>query len=165
MKLPSINLNENELADFDQAIRKEWLVTNGLGGYAASTALGINTRKYHGLLVAALHPPVDRTVCLSKLDEEVCVGNDIFCLGANEFIGVIHPHGYRFLKEFWVSPFPTYLYETEKIEVRKTIFMPYERNAAVAVYHVKNSGVVDSKIKVYPAMSVSYTHLRAHETD
>jgi predicted glycogen debranching enzyme len=105
------------------------------------------------LLVAALHPPVDRTVCLSKLDEEVCVGNNIFSLGTNEFIGVIQPHGYRFLKEFSVSPFPTYLYETEKIEVRKTIFMPYERNAAVAVYHVRNSGGVDSKIKVYPMMS------------
>jgi len=158
MKLPSINLNENELADFDQAIQKEWLVTNGLGGYAASTALGINTRKYHGLLVAALHPPGDRTVCLSKLDEEICVGNDIFCLGANEFIGVIHPHGYLFLNEFWVSPFPTYRYEAEKIEVRKTIFMPYERNAAVVIYHVKNSGVEDTKIKVYPAMSCRHFH-------
>jgi predicted glycogen debranching enzyme len=158
MKLPSISLNENELADFGQAMRKEWLVTNGLGGYAASTALGINTRKYHGLLVAALNPPVDRTVCLSKLDEEVCVGKDIFSLGANEFIGAIHPQGFRFLKRFWVSPFPTYLYEAEKIEVRKTIFMPYERNATVAVYHVRNLGMVDSKIKIYPLMSCRHFH-------
>jgi predicted glycogen debranching enzyme len=158
MQLPSVNLIENELADFDHAIQKEWLVTNGLGGYAASTALGINTRKYHGLLVAALHPPVDRTVCLSKLDEEIYVGNDIFSLGANEFIGVIHPQGYRFLKEFSVSPFPTYLYEAEKIEVRKTIFMPHERNATVAVYQVRNSGKVGSKIKVYPMMSCRHFH-------
>jgi len=153
MTLPSIKLSENQLADFDQAIRKEWLVTNGLGGYAASTALSINTRKYHGLLVAALHPPGDRTVCLEKLDEEVFVGNDIFSLGANEFIDIIQPQGYRFLKEFNISPFPTYLYKTENIEVKKTILMPYERNAVVAIYHVKNSGKMDSKMKVYPLMS------------
>ena len=153
MALPSIKLNENQLADFHQAIRKEWIVTNGLGSYAASTALSINTRKYHGLLVAALHPPGDRTVCLAKLDEEVFVGNDIFSLGANEFIDVIQPQGYRFLKEFSVSPFPTYLYKTENIEIKKTIFMPHERNAVVAVYHVKNSGGMDSKMKVYPLMS------------
>ncbi len=153
MTLPSIKLDENQLADFDQAIRKEWLVTNGLGSYAASTALSINTRKYHGLLVAALHPPGDRTVCLAKLDEEVFIGNDIFSLGANEFIDAIQPQGYRFLKEFSISPFPTYLYKTENIEVRKTIFMPHERNAVVAVYHVKNSGDMDSKMKIYPVMS------------
>jgi predicted glycogen debranching enzyme len=153
MTLPSIKLDENQLTDFDQAIQREWLVTNGLGSYAASTALGINTRKYHGLLVAALHPPGDRTVCLAKLDEEVFVGNDIFSLGANEFIDLIQPQGYRFLKEFSVSPFPSYIYKTENIEVKKTIFMPYERNAVVAIYHVKNLGKMDSKMKVYPVMS------------
>ena len=153
MTLPSIKLNENQLADFDQAIRREWLVTNGLGSYAASTALSVNTRKYHGLLVAALHPPGDRTVCLAKLDEELIVGNDIFNLGANEFINVIQPQGYHFLKEVSISPFPTFLYKIENIEVKKTIFMPYERNAVVAVYHVKNSGGMDSKMKVYPLMN------------
>lgn len=153
MTLPSIKINENQLADFDRAIQKEWLVTNGLGSYAASTALSVNTRKYHGLLVAALHPPGDRTVCLVKLDEEIFVGNEIFSLGANEFIDGIQPQGYRFLKEFNISPFPTYLYKTENIEVRKTIFIPHERNAVVALYHVKNSGGMDSKLKVYPVMS------------
>jgi predicted glycogen debranching enzyme len=153
MSLPSIKLNENQLADFDQAIQKEWIVTNGLGSYAASTALSINTRKYHGLLVAAMQPPVDRTVCLAKLDEELTIDNDIFNLGANEFINEIQPQGYQFLKEFSISPFPTYLYKTKNIEVKKTIFMPFERNAVVAVYNVKNSGTRDSKMKVYPLMS------------
>lgn len=92
------------------------------------------------MLVAALHPPGDRTVCLAKLDEELIVGNDIFNIGANEFINVIQPQGYHFLKEFSISPFPTSLYKTENIEGKKIIFMPYERNAVVAVYHVKNSG-------------------------
>jgi predicted glycogen debranching enzyme len=153
MMLPSIKLKKNQLDDFDQAIRKEWIITNGLGSYAASTSLSINTRKYHGLLVAALHPPVDRTVCLVKLDEELNDDNSIFNLGANEFINVIQPQGYHFLKEFSITPFPTYLYKTQNIEVKKTIFMPFERNAVVAVYNVKNSGKTDSKMKVYPLMS------------
>src|SRR5665647_1477449 len=106
MTLPSIKLDENQLTDFDQAIQREWLVTNGLGSYAASTALGINTRKYHGLLVAALHPPGDRTVCLAKLDDEVFIGNDIFSLEANEFIDAIQPQGYMYLTDFSISPSP-----------------------------------------------------------
>ena len=85
MKLPAITFNQETLSRFGEVMRKEWLITNGLGGYASSTVLGINTRKYHGLLVAALHPPGDRTVCVSKLDEDVFVGNDVYRLGANEF--------------------------------------------------------------------------------
>ncbi len=87
MKLPVINLSGEELSSFNNAIEKEWLVTNGLGGYASSTILGVNTRKYHGLLVAALHPPGDRTVCLAKLDEDVILGDEVFRLGLNEFQG------------------------------------------------------------------------------
>src|SRR5208283_4522507 len=98
MKLPSLDFNREELSHFGEALGKEWLITNGLGGYASSTVLGVNTRKYHGLLVAALHPPGDRTVCVSKLDEDVFVGNDVYRLGANEFHNVIYPQGYKSLK-------------------------------------------------------------------
>ena len=96
MKLPAISLNGQELSHFEEAIKKEWLITNGLGGYASSTVLGVNTRKYHGLLVAALHPPGDRTVCLSKLDEDIIVGDDVFRLGTNEFQGTVSSQRARF---------------------------------------------------------------------
>src|SRR5208337_818219 len=108
MRLPSISLNREMLSRFEDAIQKEWLITNGLGGYASSTVLGSNTRKYHGLLVAALHPPGDRTVCVSKLDEDLYVGNDVYRLGANEFHDAISPQGYKFLKAFSAAPFPAY---------------------------------------------------------
>lgn len=100
MKLPTINLNGKEFSGLDEALRTEWLLTNGLGGYASSTILGMNTRKYHGLLVAALHPPGDRTVCLAKLDEDAIVGNHVYPFNANEFQDKIYPQGYRFLKFF-----------------------------------------------------------------
>ena len=81
MNLPAITFPKEALSRFGEVIEKEWLITNGLGSYASSTVLGINTRKYHGLLVAALDPPGNRTVCLSKLDEDVLVGDDCLQVG------------------------------------------------------------------------------------
>ena len=71
MKLPSITFSQEYFSEFENAVKNEWLITNGLGGYASSTVLGLNTRKYHALLVAALRPPGERTVILSKLDEDL----------------------------------------------------------------------------------------------
>jgi len=153
MKLPSITLSIEKLSNFEEAIRKEWIVTNGLGGYASSTVLGINTRKYHGLLVAAFHPPRDRRVCLAKLDEEISIGNNVYPLGSNEFQNGIFPQGYLFLKEFSISPFPKYVYTLQGIEVRKTIFMPYEKNAVITVYNVLNKSGFEVKIRVFPLMN------------
>ncbi|MGA7733640.1 MAG: glycogen debranching enzyme N-terminal domain-containing protein, partial [Chloroflexia bacterium] len=59
--------------DLDQSLNKDWLVTNGIGGYASSTVPGVNTRRYHGLLVAALRPPVERTVLLNNIDEDIYI--------------------------------------------------------------------------------------------
>jgi len=79
---------------------KEWLETNGLGGFASSTIVGMNTRRYHGLLVAATKPPVGRLVMLSKLEETVVLGGQAFELGANRYPGATHPQGFQWLKEF-----------------------------------------------------------------
>jgi predicted glycogen debranching enzyme len=67
--------------------QKEWLVTNGLGGYASSTLSFMNTRKYHGLLVASMEPPVDRMVLLSALDEEILINNVTYSLPAIDIPG------------------------------------------------------------------------------
>jgi predicted glycogen debranching enzyme len=158
MNLPAITVPEQALSRFDQCIRKEWLVTNGLGGYASSTVMSVNTRKYHGLLVAALHPPGDRTVCLAKLDEEASVDKNIYPLGANEFQSKIFPQGYLSLKEFKVSPFPRYLYSLENATVEKTIFMPKERNATVVIYNLTNNSDSETKLKIYPLLSCRHFH-------
>jgi predicted glycogen debranching enzyme len=158
MKLPAINITRETLLRFDEAVRKEWLVTNGVGGYAASTVLGVNTRKYHGLLVAALHPPGDRTVCLAKLDEEVFVGENIYPLGSNEFHDKIFPQGYLFLKEFSLNPLPTYVYKVQNVRVRKTIFIPKEKNAVAVAYKVLNNNAFEAKIRVFPLLSCRHFH-------
>ncbi len=158
MKLPTITIKQGAFGHFDEAIRSEWLVTNGFGGYASSSILGVNTRKYHGLLVAALHPPGDRTVCLAKLDEEVLVGSNSYPLGTNEFQDKIFPQGHVYLKEFALDPFPSFVYEVRDIEVQKTVFMPKEKNAVVVKYKVLNQGRAEAKIRVYPLLTCRHFH-------
>ena len=158
MKTPAINLNKKELSHFKEAIQKEWLLTNGLGGYASSTVLGVNTRKYHGLLVAALHPPGNRTVCLSKLDEDVIAGNSIFRLGTNEFQDTLFPKGYLFLKEFSVAPFPRYVYSAGDVRVEKTVFMPRGKNAVATIYRLVNESGSEVKVHVYPLLTCRHFH-------
>jgi len=158
MKLPSISLGVECLSRFENAIQKEWVIANGLGGYASSTVLGINTRKYHGLLVAALNPPGDRRVCLAKLDEEINIENNIYPLGANEFQNGIFPQGHLFLKEFSISPLPKYAYSVQKIEVEKAIFMPCEKNAAITIYKILNKSSFDVKIQIFPLINCRHIH-------
>jgi predicted glycogen debranching enzyme len=158
MKLPVLSLSPEMLSHFENAIQKEWIITNGLGGYASSTVLGINTRKYHGLLVAAFHPPGDRRVCLAKLDEEINIGNNIYPLGANEFQNGVFPQGHMFLKEFSISPFPKYAYTVQDVQVQKTIFMPYEKNSVIAIYKILNKSSFDLKIRVFPLINGRHFH-------
>jgi predicted glycogen debranching enzyme len=153
MKTQIMNFNKETLSDFGKAIRKEWIITNGLGGYASSTILGINTRKYHGLLIGALRPPGDRRVCLSKLDEEVSIQNNTYPLGANEFQTGIFPKGYDLLQEFSLSPFPKYVYAVQNVVVHKTIFMPHEKNVTITLYRILNKNDFDVGIRVFPLMN------------
>src|SRR5690349_25074926 len=90
----------------DIAGRREWLETNGIGGFASSTIVGMNTRRYHGLLVAATQPPVGRMVLLSKVEETLVVDRRPFELSCNRYPGVIHPRGDLFLKQFRPGPYP-----------------------------------------------------------
>ena len=94
--------------NIEAALQREWLETNGLGGFASSTILGLNTRRYHSLLTAATKPPVGRLVLLAKLEETLIVDGQRFELSANQYPGVIHPQGHVYVKDFRQEPFPTF---------------------------------------------------------
>src|SRR5438477_1704322 len=96
--------------DFARSSRLEWLQTNGAGGFAMGTAAGANTRRYHGLLVASLRPPVDRHVLLARLDETV-PGEPPVELATNQYPGALSPTGYQRLVEFRLDPFPTWVFD------------------------------------------------------
>jgi predicted glycogen debranching enzyme len=158
MKLPLINVERAVFSNFEKAIQKEWLVTNGLGGYASSTVLSLNTRKYHGLLVAALHPPGDRRVLLTKLDEEISLDDIVWRLGVNEFNNAMFPEGHRFLDKVSMSPFPTFHYVACYVDVFKRIFMPHEKNAVVTLYNVSNRNDEDVNVRVFPLLNSRSFH-------
>ena len=94
-----IGADRGGLGDLDRCARREWLVTNGIGGFASSTSALQNTRRYHGLLIAALRPSAARVVLVSKLDAAVRYAGVSVDLATNEYAdGTIYPHGYRYLE-------------------------------------------------------------------
>ena len=122
--------------DFDQALSREWLETNGLGGWASSTLSGAHSRRYHGLLVAATRPPVDRQVLLSKLDETIIVGEQRYELGCNQYPGAVQPQGYQHLTQFRRDLFPEFTYEVGGVRLRKTIAALAGENTTLIQYEV-----------------------------
>ena len=143
----------------DELVRKEWLETNGLGGYASSTTAGINTRRYHGLLVAALRPPVERYVLLSRLEETLVVGGERFDLAANYYPGAVHPEGWRYLREFRAQPFPTFFYSAGGVEVEKRIFMPHGENTVVVEWDIRGG---EATLEVRPLIAFRDYHSTTH---
>src|SRR6266404_3246722 len=125
--------------NLEVASGREWLETNGIGGYASSTIIGLNTRRYHGLLVAATKPPVGRMVLLSKMEEALVVDGRRFELSCNRYPGVVHPQGHLYLKEFRQDPFPVFVYEVGGIELEKSVFMVHGENTTVIQYELRGS--------------------------
>lgn len=124
---------------YEEYSSKEWLITNGLGGYASSTVVGANTRRYHGLLVATFNPPTDRRVLVSKVEETVHVNGESYALSTNRYPGVIHPQGFQYLQSFERAPLPKATFAiNDNVTIHKTIFMPQGKNATIIEY--ENAG-------------------------
>src|ERR1044071_4500809 len=132
-----LSKDKNVLRNFPEAIHYEWLETNGLGGWAGSSLTGANTRRYHGLLVAAIKPPAERVVLLSKLDETTIIRNQRIELASNIYEdGTIHPAGHHYLSSFSKDLFPTWIYEAEGIVLTKRIGMIHGENTVAIIYDV-----------------------------
>lgn len=121
---------------WEDVFAQEWLETNGVGGFASSTVSGAHSRRYHGLLVAALNPPVNRVVLLSKLEEALLVKNETFLLSANQFPGAIFPQGYIHLTEFSRGLFPVFCYDAGGVKLKKTVAAIHGENTTVVLYEV-----------------------------
>ena len=162
---PHIYFGPDSLSRFDGAIKFEWILTNGLGGYASSTVLNVNTRKFHGLLFVAFNPPVSRHLLLSKVDEEVWVGKNRYPLGSNQFRDVIYPEGYHRLKGFEMNPFPTFYYQVEGIFLKKEVFVPHRRNMVVIIYDVFNSLKEAAELRIYPLINMRHFYRTTRRGD
>jgi len=165
-----IRFGQDVCGDLDAALRREWLETNGLGGFASSTIVGLNTRRYHGLLVAATQPPVGRYVLLSKLEETLLLDGRAFDLSANRYPSVVHPQGFRYLKQFRLDPFPIFAYEIDGVEIEKTVFMVQGENSTIVRYQLGNksgSKLLSQKIELElrPLIAFRDYHTTTHEND
>jgi predicted glycogen debranching enzyme len=162
-----IQFERETWSDLEAALRREWLETNGLGGFASSTIVGLNTRRYHGLLVAATKPPVGRLVLLSKLEETLLIDGSRFDLSANRYPGIIHPQGFHYLKQFRLDPFPVFTYEVEGIEIEKSVFMIYGENSTVIHYELRKNNRPEVpknlRLEIRPLIAFRDYHGTTHE--
>src|SRR6185503_13903933 len=116
-----MTLWEGSAPHLDSLTSREWLCVNHIGGYACSTLAGMNTRKYHGLLVAAMAPPVRRLVLLSRVEETVHAKGWPCPLACNEYPGKIHPEGHQLLRGFENAPFPRWIYQADGWTLEKSL--------------------------------------------
>ncbi len=159
-----IRFDQTICTDFAAATRREWLETNGLGGFASGTVAGAHTRRYHGLLVAALHPPVGRTALLAKLEETLVIDGARYELSANQYPNAIHPQGYQYLKEFRLDPWPVWVYEVAGHVIQKSVFMVDGENSTVVRYALLSSNGQTVELEARPLLAFRDYHALMHET-
>lgn len=151
-----MKLSKKQLS-LEDGITKEWVITNGIGGFASQSVLGINTRKYHGLLIAPLMPPARRYVILSKIDESIEINEKEEILYSNICKNYIS-EGYKKLESFEKVYIPIFNYQTEDgIKIEKQISMVYGKNVVCIYYKVENTDK-DITMKVAPIMNYRDFH-------
>lgn len=118
------------------AASREWLVTNGIGGYASGTVAGLLTRRYHGLLIAALNPPLGRTLMLTKLEEVVHYHHQVYGLSTDRWNDdSVDPQGYRHIEQFCLNgTVPTWRFACGDALLEKRIWMQQGTNTTYIQY-------------------------------
>ncbi len=134
----NLYVGQDICGDVQKGLDHEWLVTNGMGGYAAASIVGAATRSYHGLLVASLHPPVERVVMVKKCDEEITFPDGhILKLGVNEYEGgAIDPEGFQYLTSVGLEgDIPRFTYRLDDLlTLEKRVWMEYGQNTTYVQY-------------------------------
>ncbi|MGC2742540.1 MAG: amylo-alpha-1,6-glucosidase [Candidatus Angelobacter sp.] len=164
-----ISFDKSACTDLQAGLSREWIETNGLGGFACGTITGAHTRRYHGLLTAALNPPGGRMLLLSKLEETLVIGDHRIGLSTNEYAineyeGAIHPEGYLLLSNFRLDPFPTWTFEVEGVRLEKTVFMPQSSNTVQVEYRLMQAPQgTEPVLEVRPLVAFRDYHSTTHE--
>ena len=137
--------------DVETLVCREWLVTNGLGGYASGSISGISTRRYHGLLIAALGEPHGRTVMLNHVSEELRLpGGQVVPLGGHALAdGTLELHGISSLASFRLElGLPVWQYRAGGFLIERRIVMPHQLNTTVQTYRVlEGEGTVRLRLR------------------
>jgi predicted glycogen debranching enzyme len=152
--------------DLEAALGREWLVTNGLGGYASGTIAGANTRRYHGLLVAAMTPPVQRVVLLAALEEWLVVEDgELAPLSTQEYWdGTVFPQGYRSLRRVELDgTLPVFTYVVAGRTIEKRIWMDEDQNRSVITYMLVDGPA--ARLRLQPMFAHRGFHDQRHGSE
>ena len=149
--LPAAIVVEHAGRELDELLTLEWLLTNRIGAYSSSTAVGCNTRRYHGLLVAATAPPLGRMVALSTVMEQLCLGQTTYELATNEFDGAFSPQGVVHLVEFRNDVAATFVFRAGGVELTKEVLLSDTANC-VAVRYTLHGGGGELRVRPFAAM-------------
>lgn len=163
--MQSLKFNREFLTDFEQSSKREYLETNNLGVYASSTLSGVNSRKYHGVLVVR-QPQIDSHsyVLVNCLHETVNVNENIYELGVHQYPLTAHPTGYLYLKEFKLEKMPTWIYEVEGLRIKKELLCADHANQVLIRYTLLDGDSIE--IGLRPFSSFRRIHkLRAYHQE
>jgi predicted glycogen debranching enzyme len=161
--LAEIQFGREVCGNLEAAEEREWLVTNGIGGFASGTVAGTSTRCYHGLLVAALEPPAERTLLVSSLDENVRYLGASFPLATNRWLsGFLSPTGYLQIESFYLEgTMPVWRYALADAILEKRVWMKQGENTTFVQYTLTRASApveFDAKILVNYRDFHSCTH-------
>lgn len=160
-----VNFGLEICGSFDGGSEREWLVTNGLGGFACGTAAGALTRRYHGLLIAAL-PGIGRTLLVSKAEEIIRYAGCDYALGANRWAtGMVEPQGFRFMEQFHLAgSIPVWRFACADAVFEKRVWMQDGANTSFIRYDlVHASGPAELEVKILVNYRDIHTTTRAGE--
>lgn len=149
-------LDSAQCRNYGVSSQKEWLLANGIGGFAMGTASGANTRRYHGLLVAAVQPPEYRMVLLANLEIEVQSDANPIGLSANQYSGAVHPEGFQFLEQFSVSETAYWRFKAAGMVLEKRVAIHPGENAVTI--GLKNAGLRPYRLIARPLVSHKFYH-------
>jgi predicted glycogen debranching enzyme len=158
--LAEVQFGREILGNLELAESREWLVTNGIGGFASGTAAGTSTRRYHGLLMASLHPPTDRTLLVAGLDETVRYAETDFPLATNRWLsGDVSPKGYLQIESFHLEGTkPVWRYALADALLEKRVWMKQGENTTFVEYTLARG---NSAIDIEGKILVSYSEFHA----
>jgi predicted glycogen debranching enzyme len=147
---PAVQFGREICNDLGAAESREWLVTNGIGGYASGTIAGGMTRRYHALLMAALHPPLGRTHLVAWLDEIVRYAGAEFALATHRWVsGAVEPQGFQYIESFRLDgTTPVWTYALDVARLEKRVWMLQGANTTYVQYTLaQGSAPLEMKLK------------------
>ena len=154
-------LDEQACRNLEVSMKREWLLTNGIGGFAMGTVSGVNTRRYHGHLVAATDPPATRMVLLASIDATVQTDGNPVGISANQYPGAIFPQGYLYLNSFGAGDAAIWKFRSSVVAVDKIVRMHQGINACTVEYINRSSDPI--LLTLRPLVSHKFYHGNFHE--